>query len=299
MPQGAIRIMGKWSRDEGESWSEPFVVRECAGVPNAMEASFLRLRSGRVLMEYMQRDTYVAGGDSQAGMYPMITHSDDECVTWSEPSPITGDENIYFSTNDRLLPLRTGRIVLPVLTGPDLTSVRVWFSDDEGATWGKGAAAIEASEGVRYGYPIAAELVDGRVAMFLVNSTGRIHVAHSEDGGDTWSPVVESGPEPCPATFMVRRLPESQDLLLIWNNHTQRVNLTAAVSRDSGETWADYRLLVPQERWPARRTLCFPSVAFLNGCAHMTWYASRPHPDTGAMFDLIYRRVPVSWFYGQ
>ena len=29
----------------------------------------------------------------------------------------------------------------------------------------------------------------------------------------------------------------------------------------------------------------------------MTWYERRPHPETGAVFDLIYRPLPVSWFY--
>ena len=37
MPEGELRLMGKWSRDAGASWSEPFVVREYEGIPNAME----------------------------------------------------------------------------------------------------------------------------------------------------------------------------------------------------------------------------------------------------------------------
>lgn len=57
MPEGAIKIMGKWSGDQGESWSEPFLVREYSGVLNAMEPSFVRFPSGRVLQTYMRRDT--------------------------------------------------------------------------------------------------------------------------------------------------------------------------------------------------------------------------------------------------
>jgi len=295
--EGEIRIMGKWSHDAGESWSDPFLIRECPGKPNVMEPSFLRLPSGRILQAYMQRDGYLPAGERFGDLYPMVTWSDDECQTWAEPARITGEENLYFSTNDRLVPLSTGRIILPVLTAPAMTSVRAWRSDDEGRSWRCGAGAIHAAEGVTYGYPTAAELADGTVAMFLLNSTDSLHVAHSHDGGETWTVVTESGPTPCPATFMVRRVPDSSDLLLIWNNHTERTNLTSAISRDSGQTWGSYRLMEEQEDWPVSRTHAFPSLAFMNGRAHLTYYERLAHPQTGYLFHLIYARYPISWFY--
>lgn len=297
--EGDIRIMGRWSYDEGESWSEPFLIRKCEGVANAMEPSFLRLPSGRILQEYQQRDGYFTDDERFGGLQPMNTWSDDECATWSEPSCITGEERSFFSTNDRLVPLSTGRILLPVLTAPHLASVRVWFSDDEGRSWQKGSGEVQAAEGVTYGYPMAAELSDCTIAMFLLNSTGSIHVAHSRDGGDTWSVVSETGPSPCPATFMVRRMPDSPDLLLIWNNHTERTNLTSAISRDNAGTWTNFRLLEAQDGWPVHRTYAFPSLAFMNGYAHLTYYEHTSHPGAGSMFDLIYRRLPIEWFYGQ
>ena len=63
MPSGEIRLKGRWSYDEGDSWSEPFLVREMPGVPNVMEPSFLHLQDHRVLQVYMQRDTYVPNGN--------------------------------------------------------------------------------------------------------------------------------------------------------------------------------------------------------------------------------------------
>jgi len=296
MPEGGIQLMGKWSYDEGESWSEKFLVRKMNGIPNVMEPSFVRLPGGRVLQAYMQWDTYQAG-EAYTGLRCKMTHSDDDCATWSEPTLITGSETTYFTTNDHLVPLSSGRILLPVLTAPDMTSVRTFVTDDDGRSWRKGETAIRAADGVRYSYPMAVELSGGTVAMFLTNSSGRMHVAHSTDGGDTWSDVNESGLEPCPAPVMVRRVPETGDLLLIWNNHPQRTNLTSAISRDDGNTWTHYRLLQGQQGWPIERTSAYPSLAFSNGYAHMTWYERRSHPKTGAMFDLLYRRRPVSWFY--
>lgn len=297
--RGDIRISGKWSYDQGETWSEPFLIRKCEGNANAMEPSFHRLPSGRILQEYQQRDGYFTDGERFGNLHPMLTWSDDECETWSEPIRINGDENKSFSTNDRLVPLSTGRILLPVLTAPGMDLVRVWHSDDEGKTWREGTEGIQAANGITYGYPMAAELDDGTVAMFLLNSTRSIHLAHSKDGGDTWTLVSETGPSPCPATFIVRRIPDSPDLLLIWNNHTERTSLTSAISRDGGQTWANYRQLEAQEGWPVCRTFAFPSLAFMNGYAHMTYYENTPHPERGRMFDLIYRRLPINWFYEQ
>jgi hypothetical protein len=297
MPEGGIRIMGRWSDDEGASWSEPFVVRECSGIPNAMEPSFVRLSCGRVLQAYMQRDTYVNGGDPFGQMHPMLTCSDDDCQTWSEPERMTGSQSEFFTTNDRLIRLSTGRILLPVVTAPKMTSICTWLSDDEGVTWKKSKGVLQAPDQVRYSYPIAVELADGNVALLLQNSTGYLHVARSDDGGDSWALVSQEGPAPCPATCNACRLPDSSDLLLIWNNHTQRTNLTSAISPDNGRTWTNYQLLESQQSWPVLRSFAFPSMAFLNGNAHMTWYERRPDSETGAVFDLIYRRLPVSWFY--
>ena len=297
MPEGAIRLMGRWSHDEGDSWSEPFIVRECDGVPNVMEPSFVRLPGGRVLQAYMQRDTYKPDGDPLGGMYPMITCSDDQCSTWSEPVRITGENTNFFTTNDRLVRLSTGRIILPMVTAPEMTGMRVWLSDDDGMSWRSGKGEARASDGDRCVYPAATELADGTVAMFLLPSSGCIQIAHSYDGGDTWTLVNRSGPEPCPAPYIVHRIPNSDDLLLIWNNHTQRTNLTSAISRDHGLTWSNYRLLEAQQGWPVHHRYAYPSLAFLNDCAHMTWYERTSHAESGARFDLIYRRLPLRWFY--
>ena len=297
MPEGGIRLIGRWSRDEGDSWSEPFLVHECDGIPNVMEPSFVRLPNGRVLQAYMQRDTHVPGKDPFGNMYPMIMHSDDDCMTWSEPARITGEETNFLTTNDRLVRLSTGRIILPVVTAPDMNSMRVWFSDDDGMSWRKGKGDAHADGDVPCGYPLAIELADGSLAMFMMPSTNGIQVAHSRDGGDTWTHAKRSGPEPCPATYIVRRIPDSADLLLIWNNHTQRTNLTSAISRDHGATWSDFRLLEAQQGWPIQHRYAYPSLAFLNDYAHMTWYERTPHPQSEARFDLIYRRLPIPWFY--
>ena len=322
LDRGTARIMGRWSPDEGETWSEPFVVQENNANINVMSASLLSLPSGRVLLSYMHKD-YEPHGDSDHEMatahkpekptsdarYPggllhqMVKHSDDACRTWSEPVRMTRGETYWCSTNDRLLRLSCGRILMPI--GEHETNFHVWYSDDDGVTWTKGRGVPELPNGANYhlaghkmfGEPAVVELADGTVAMFIRNSSGRIHVAHSHDQGETYALVDTDGPSTCNSPCIVRRVPDSDDLLLIWNNNAVRTSLTAAISRDSGRTWRNYRLLEEQQDWPLSRSYAYPSLAILNGNAHITYWETHHHPTSERLFHLVYRRLPLDWFY--
>ena len=322
LDRGTAQIMGKWSHDEGETWSEPFLVQENIGNINVMGASLLRLSSGRVLLSFMRKDFEPLGEEgkematvhkpdtpTEDARYPegllhqMVKCSDDECQTWSAPTQVTQGDTYWCSANDRLLRLSTGRILMPI--GEHETNFHVWFSDDDGATWTKSRGVPELPNGANYhksghkmyGEPAVVELSDGTIAMFIRNSSGRIHIAHSGDRGETWSLFDTDGPNTCNAPCIVKRVPDSGDLLLIWNNNAVRTNLTAAISRDSGRMWRDYRLLEEQEDWPISRSYAYPSLAFLNGNAHITYWETHVHPRAERLFHLVYRRLPLSWFY--
>jgi len=294
--QGPARIMGKWSHDWGQSWSEPFVIQENIGRINVMEASLLRLPSGRVLLSFLRKDVQPPKGSAAGVLHPMLIYSDDDCRTWSEPVQITRGDAYWCSTNDRLIRLSTGRILLPV--DEKSAGSHVWLSDDDGITWRRGAGAVHPPDGKRYAEPTVVELSDGRVDMYIRNDTGFIHVARSADHGDTWTLHNTWGPPSPYAPCMVKRLPGSPDLLLIWCQHSLvRTNLTAAISRDHGQTWEDFRLLEEAQNWPMALSHTYPSLTFAHGCAHMTYWETHKHPQVERMFHLIYRRLPIAWFY--
>jgi hypothetical protein len=129
--------------------------------------------------------------------------------------------------------------------------------------------------------------------MFLRTSNrgNQIYIATSNDGDMGWQIENEWGPVSLDAPCVARRLPESEEILLLWNNHCLASNLTSAVSRGRLRFWEHFQLLDQQDRWPDPKTYSYPSVMFLQGQAHLTYVES----DSRGAQRVIYRRLPVSW----
>jgi len=294
--EGQARIMGRWSPDEGDTWAEPFVLQENIGGLNCMSASLLQLPSGRILLAFGRKES------EGSLLHAMVKRSDDEGATWSDPEQITRGDRYWCITNDRLVRLRSGRILYPI--GVHGLGVHCWYSDD-GDTW-QMSGAIPEPQGFQYAEPIVVELPEGRVAMYIRTTAGNIHVALSDDGSQ-WAmhkghaPDMcghpDAGPNSAYAPCMVKRVPGTDDLLLVWNNNRVRTPLTAAISHDSGETWQHLRNLEEMDGWPPRLTHSYPSIAFLKGNVHLTYWETHTHDVAGRFIHLRYRRLPVGWFY--
>lgn len=304
-------IAGRWSKDEGQTWSDPFILQENIGKINCMSASFLRLASGRILLAFGRKDGQPSLAEGPAILHAMVKYSDDEGQTWSEPKDITRGDNYWCITNDRLVRLSSGRILYPI----EARSVgcHVWYSDDDGATWQMSRENIPRPAGIHYAEPTVAELPGGRVAMYIRSNAGNLHIALSDDGGESWRPHKthapdmaghpHCGPNAAESPCMVKRVPSTGDLLLVWNNNRVRTPLTAAISSDEGETWRHFRNIEEMDGWPPRLIHTYPSIAFLNGNAHLTyghvhlaWRDEKP-PKLDVTASLKYRRLPLEWFY--
>ena len=173
---------------------------------------------------------------------------------------------------------------------------------------------IPQQPGIAYAEPAVAELANGQIAMYIRNRAGNLHVAMSSDRGETWRPHKMHGPDmaghphcgpaSAEAPCILKRLPSSPDLLLIWNNHRVRTPLTAAISSDHGENWQHFRNVEPMIAWPPKVIHTYPSVAFLNGNAHLTyghvqvaWRGDDANLKIEVAASLQYRRLPIEWFY--
>jgi sialidase-1 len=303
-------IMGMWSEDDGTTWTNASVVQENIGRLNVMSPSLLLLPSGRLLMAFHRKD----GQPTECHI--MVKWSDDAGKSWSDPRPITQGMHYWCATNDRLVRLTCGRVIIPVGRQEFGTTMQlVYFSDDNGESWRYSTIPVLAPPGGAYAEPVVVEIADGSLLMLLRALGGYIRYARSFDQGERWTewhPGDSSLLSSPHAPSNCKRIPGSNDLLLVWNNNgSRRIPLTSAVSSDGARSWKHIRDLEPYLHCPPMQTYSYPSIAFSSGCVHLTywqtWRAPKT-PQTGIdvegghdvvdrRFSLKYRRLPLAWFY--
>jgi sialidase-1 len=288
---GPSRLAAMFSSDGGRTWSGRKVLQENIGTMNVMEPDLLRLKSGKILFAFCRKN-------SEADCAPLLRVSTDDAKTFSNPVPIPIDPAPSYTgmNNDRMIQLKSGRVVLPLWYTTDYRidrhiRTRVYFTDDEGRTWKQSKTLVDIPDSKAGAQePGVVELKDGRILMWIRTDKGKIYRSYSSDRGDTWS-----RPEPMEldsplAPQSMKRLPKTGDLLLVWNNSPKlRTPLTAAISKDDGKTWTGIKDL---DSIPGH-TFAYTSIEFLKDRALFTYYFSEPD----RAYSLKLKAVPLSWFY--
>jgi sialidase-1 len=294
--QAAAHIAAMTSKDGGRTWSEPYVIQENTGRQNVMSVSFIRLKSGKIGMFYLEKN----GPDD---LHVYARYSDDEAKTWSAPERVTSEPGYHIMNNDRVVQLSTGRIICPICFTPDIgkpeppLAIYCLYSDDEGKTWRKSTPDLHAPKRGAM-EPGVAELANGDLLMIIRTQVGRIYTSTSKDKGSTWSEAVASDVVSPEAPATIKRVPGKKDLLLVWNNKFEegkghggtRTPLTAAISNDKGKTWMHVKNI---EDNPEGR-FAYTSVVFVKERALLTYYEGTPDRP-GLSLRLI--SVPLKWFY--
>jgi sialidase-1 len=213
--------------------------------------------------------------------------SNDEGENWSKPARINTGNMIGVPHVDTLLQLKSGRLLIPVRRGyrvnsqihnasgrrgilagterklgghthyPEMDITFCYLSDDNGNTWYKFDGYIFGWREKGYGgvwpcdEPVAVELKDDRVMMLMRSTIGRLLKSISEDGGYRWSIPEPSDLVSAYAPCMVRRIPETGDLICVWNQVSpeemkqgyERSRLSCAISQDDGENWTHFKTI--------------------------------------------------------
>ena len=276
---GPARIVGRVSADKGRHWGAKYTLVENDGGCNVMEVNFLRFNSGQITLFYCQKNS------SSTDCRIMMRTSKDEGKTWMPARQLSPEKKYTGLTNGRCIRLRTGRILLEAWEGGDGYCC---LSDDDGRTWRDGQR-VRPSGGQCW-EPACVELKDGRVMMLMRTGMGGQYKSISTDGGRTWSVPLPTPLRGTAAPVSISRIPATGDLLAIWNNNLgakTRNPLTAAVSKDEGETWHDLRNLEdsPGDAW------AYPAVTWVGDHALVTYFNYK-----GGL-SLKLRGLPTSWFY--
>ena len=262
--QSSNDLVLRSSLDHGATWSPLRVIAEDGDASLNNPCALVVPRSGgpgRVVLMYQSYPKGVGEyeakpvRDERSVRSWMIT-SDDAGVTWSKPVDLTeqvipAEASTAASGPGCGIRLedgpRRGRLIMPLncRIGKQWTVYAV-FSDDEGATWKRGALA----ESRTNGWPNEVQMVElagGDVMLNCRLQGGKDRcrgVAVSRDGGEHWSPVSrdERLIDPVCMGALVRLRPAdatSQGVLAFSNpaSASHRRGGVIRLSQDDGRTW--------------------------------------------------------------
>jgi hypothetical protein len=302
-------IVSRFSDDGGRTWSpddRPVVTNDTGW--NVMSVSLLRIAPHRVALMYLLKN-------SNEDCRPLIRFSEDEARSWSAPIEIADKPGYYVVNNDRLVQLRSGRLIVPAAIHPPTPpgaphprGVGTFFlSDDLGQTWRRCKSTLELNDprghtGIQE--PGLVELSDGRLFAWCRNDLGSQYGMFSTDAGESWT-------NPAPTDFIsplspmsVKPIPgvgKTRDLLAIWNDHSGRfpINpepgrqpLVSAISSDDGKTWRHHQ----QIESDLSRGYHYTAIHFV-GDEVLLAYCAGPKGPGKQLNTLRVRRIPLAWFY--
>jgi len=288
------RISAKISTDNGCTFSQRIILQENLWGRNVKHPNLTRLPSGEILF-------FFTAWHSETERNIFMKRSNDECETWSNPIQIS-EPGWYCTNNDHILRLSTGRIILPSHGGPGFKFVKgnplhsfVFYSDDDFRTWQISEDTMTAP-GRGAHEPSIVELKDGSLFCLLRTTQGRVYQAHSKDGGIHWTKPVPTALRAPDSPPLVKRIPMTGDLLVLWNNvesHSNwpRTPLTAAISRNEGKTWESERDIDAR----ADHNAAYAAVTFVEDEALVTYYTRSTAWARDS--EIMLKIIPISWFY--
>ncbi|MCF6283688.1 MAG: exo-alpha-sialidase [Candidatus Hydrogenedentes bacterium] len=295
------RIVGRISADGGQTWGERMVLQENIGGKNVMSLTFQALSDSAVGMFYLRKNDF---DDLDVYLRP----STDGGLTWDEAILVTDAPGYHVMNNDRVIRLKSGRILVPVSSSPNVKTdnhfkCSVWYSDDAGDTWRVSRDVVDyAKRGAME--PELLELNNGRILMIIRTQLGHIGAAYSEDGGDTWSEAADWGVRAPEAPSTLRRIPSTGDLLLIWNDTFvdgaghggKRAPLTVAISKDEGKTWIHKKNIESIAGDPSvfMGGFSYISATFDRGRVLLGYYVGEADAKK---ISSRFRSFPISWLY--
>lgn len=275
----SCQITSMISHDRGRTWTERRVLQHNEWKHNVKHPNLIRLSNSEILFSYV-------GWSSPSQRNVFMRRSTDNGTTWGEQVQIS-EPGWYCNNADRATRLSTGRVLLPAhgpfaenyiggqpyRGGQSKLHSFVFYSDDGFKTWKRSANSMTAP-GRGCHEPTVVELKDGRLFCLMRNTNQVQYFSISEDGGEHWSepgPTVLTSPE---SPALIKRIPSTGDLLLLWNNIASKSNwprtpLCSAISTDEGMTWKHVNDIDNR----MDRDAAYPSVTFVGDEALVAYYS--------------------------
>lgn len=308
-------IAARVSKDGGRTWSgDRVLIRpEDDKAVNVMSVSLLRMKDGALGLFYGIRYGW---HDSRT----YLRRSSDEGLSFSPPSPAIPCRGYYVVNNDRVVRLKSGRIIIPAafhkMKGESISDYAqfdhrgtacFFYSDDDGKTWLESKTChsfpgLHSQSGLQETGLV--ERLDGSLWAFCRTDMGRQYELFSLDQGESWSlPAPSLFTSPC-SPLSVKRLPDGKTLLAVWNPvpysgafserrkkmYRGRTPLVFALSRDEGLSWSDSRVLEADEDGG----YCYTAIHMLTDAVLLAYCAGKEAVDKDQLARLRVRRIAYS-----
>ncbi len=308
------KLVSVISKDGGRSWQDKRVVQEPFD-KNVMSVSLLRLPSGKLMMFFCAKFDM---GNRKPSCLVYQKYSLDEGKTWSEPVCITPAKGLYIGMNNsRATILRSGKVLLPVeiamkLGKPWPCSAACLVSEDECNTWYWSPTTTSSVYQTGFQEPGVIELDRGgsQVILMYGRASGEILIRHAFDEDMDWQMWAGEGgefvlgPKATCSPAVIRRIPKTGDLLLVYNDVTRRMAdpdwrspLSAAISTDETYTWK----FVGDIEEDISTTYCYPSLTFTSdNKVVLSYYVGEYEGKTHhCLASLKVKVLDIDWFYKQ
>ncbi|MBE6597606.1 MAG: exo-alpha-sialidase [Ruminococcaceae bacterium] len=204
-------LCGRISSDEGESWSDEFVaVKMGKDAKNVMSVSLLRMENGDIGLFYIEKLAY---GDNKVIDRYCLVRSEDEGISFGDPTYCIDEGDYYVINNDRVVRLRSGKIVIPAARHPvheregeGIGRANFFVSDDDGRSFRKTSCELvtpfpEVSKGLQE--PGIYQLPSGRIWAYFRTNFGCQFESFSDDECESFTPVRPNLKFPSPRSPML------------------------------------------------------------------------------------------------
>ena len=295
-------LAGRYSLDSGKTWlQEEKTIVPNDGKKNIMSVSLLRLHNGSIALFYLIKN-------NQEDCSPYMQISTDEGESWGAPiSCIADRKGYYVLNNNRVIQLKTGRLILPVslhkLQGEDTWSyvgrLYSYYSDNNGITW-KRSEVVPNPRKILTQEPGVIELKNGELLMIIRTNQRYQYFSYSKDQGETWSTIKTSSLKSPVSPASITRIPSTKDLMVVWNNNAgeneqtkeYRTPFTLAISKDEGLTWSSPKAIETNEDG----VYCYTSIHFIGNHLLLAHTAGSMSKGTGLAI-LNVTRLSLKWVY--
>ena len=289
-------LAGRFSNDGGETWTnEDISILPNEGGMNIMSVSLLRLHNGKIALFYLRKN-------SETDCIPFMRTSSDEAKTWSESIRCIDTDGYHVVNNDRFVQLPGGRIIFPTSLHEAPTwangKIKCYYSDDDGITWNS-SEQVANPENIVLQEPGIIELKNGKMMLFCRTESGVQYFSFSEDQGKSWSQIEPGNIKSPLSPASIERIPETGDLLLLWNNNFKqgrdggkRTPYSLAISRDEGKSWQKIKTI---ESDPAG-WYCYTAIEFTDNHVLLGHCAGDRRTNNGLSTTHI-TRLSLDWIY--